>query len=389
MTAPAQQPNPLQVQQQNDALRRFVVANSVKMEQQIFSQNVDISQQTTINIAANSIRFAGLLLGFIVEVSGNVTNGATTAANLTPHGTANLVKQFRFDDLSSYTRIQTSGRHLAMLNTVRQGFAYGGAYAPNLPIGYGNNFDVFEGPATLAASATGDLRQVYYMPVAYAPNDLRGSIYMATTGASMNLQIELNDTPFGATGANPLNLVYTGNAAGDWTNNVTVTVYQVYLDQIPRDPNSGQPILPGLDLDTVYDLKETTFVGVSAAQDFPMAYSNYRAFLSTILIYDNGGTFNAGSDVNYFSLASANFTNLFKYTPEIAALKARMAIMADFPDATYLFDSRDTPINTINFGNMELNINASVANAGARCVVGYEAFARIGQLKTASSLAGG
>lgn len=387
--AAAAQPNPIAVQQQNDAIRRFVVSNSIKMEQQIFSQAINISQQTTINIAANNIRFAGVLLGFIVEVSGNLTNAAGSGLTLTPHGTANMVKQIRFDDLSSYTRVQTSGRHLAMLNTVRQGFAYGGAYAPNLPIGYGNNFDVFEGPATIAASGNADLRQVYYLPISYSPSDLRGGIYLATTGASMNLQIELQDTPCGAAGANPLQLVYTGNAGGDWTNNVTVTVYQVYLDQIPRDPNSGQPILPGLDLDTVYDLKETTFVGPTVGQDFPMAFSNYRAFLSTILIYDNGGTFNAGSDVNYFSLASANFTNLFKYTPEIAALKARMAIMSDLPDATYLFDSRETPINTINFGNMELNINPSTANVGARCIVGYEAFARIGQLSQASSLAGG
>ena len=385
--ATASQPSPQEIQAQNDMVRRLVVGNSIKMVQPIFSQNVDISAQNVVNIGQNTIRGAGLLLGFIIEVSGNVTNGAADAAALSPFGVANVVSQFRFDDLSGYTRIQTSGRHLAMLNTIRQGYAYGGAYSPNLPIDYGNNFDVFQGPATLAGAATGDVRAVYYMPISYSPSDLRGAIWMATVGSTANLQITLNRDIFvGAT--NPLNAVYTGNAGGDWTDNVTINVYQVYLDQTPR-MQDGTPLLPPLDLDTVYDIKETTFSGMTVGQDYPMAYSNYRAFLSTVVIYDNAGVFGDGDDINYFSLASANFTNLFKVSPKIAALNARMAIMSDMPPGTYLFDSRETPINTINFGNMELNINAADADNPARCIVGYEAFARIGQLKTASSLAGG
>jgi hypothetical protein len=76
-----------------------------------------------------------------------------------------------------------------------------------------------------------------------------------------------------------------------------------------------------------------------------------------------------------------------KVAPEIAALDARMSIMSDFPLGTYFFESRDIPINTINYGNMELNINASTAAAGARTLVGYESFAMVNQLVGASSLA--
>lgn len=386
MAAPAQL-SPMQAQQQNIMQRQAVVGNSIKMTQQIYSQAIDVSAQSVINIGSGAIRNAGLLLGFIVEVSGGVTNGATDQASLTPFGTANIVKQFRYDDLSNYTRIQTSGRHIAMLNTLRQGFAYGGAYSPNLPIDYGDNFDVIEGPATIAGAGTATLRQQYYLPIAYSPTDLRGAIYMATVSASSNLQIELQSAPFTGSG-NQLDKVYTGNANGNWTDNVQVTVYQVYLDQIPRI--DGNPILPTLDLNTVYDLKETSWSGMTSGQDFPMAYSNFRAFLSTFAIYDNGGTFAGGSDINYWSLVSANFTNIMKITPKIAALQARMAIMSDLPPATYLFDSRDTPINTINFGNMELNINPlGTVNAGARVITSYEAFAQINQLVGASSLGGG
>ena len=384
-------PTMIEIQQQNALARQAVVGNSIKMTQQISSQTVDPASQNVLNLGANVIRNAGLLLGFIVEVSGSLENtGAATPANdatRTTFGTANLVEQFRFDDLSNYTRIQTSGRHIAMLNSVRQGFAYGGAYAPNLPMGYGDNFDVFQGPNVIVgAGGTADVRHTYYLPISYSPEDLRGAIYMATVAAASNLQITLNANP-GANGGNALNKVYAGGTV-NWNGNVTVTVYQVYLDQIPRMPD-GSPIIPALDLDTVYDLKETTFAGMTPGQDFPMAYSNYRAFLSTLVVYDNGGVFGDGSDVNYFSLASANFTNLFKVSPKIAALNARMAIMSDLPLGTYLFDSRVTPINTINFGNMELNLNAANVANGARAVVGYEAFARVGQLKSASSLAGG
>lgn len=371
--------------QQNQYARQAVVGNSIKMVQQIYSNTIDPVAQPVINLSTNALRNTGLLLGFVVEVTGSVTNGSSTEASLAPFGVYNMVDQFRFDDLSNYTRIQTSGRHIGMLNTVRQGFAYGGVYDPTMPVGYGDNFNVFEGPATIAATDSAEIRSVYYLPISYSPVDLRGAIYMATVSAAANLQITLNSAPFvGAT--DPLKAVYTGNAGGAWTDTVTVTVYQVYLDQIPRLQN-GQPILPVQDLNTVYDLKETTFTGMTSGQDFPMAYSNFRAFLSTLAIYDNGGTLAAGTDINYWALQSANFTNLFKYGPKLSALMSRMAIMADFPLGTYLFDSRDTPVNTINFGNMELVLNANgTVNAGARCVIGYEAFAQVTQLPTASSL---
>lgn len=378
-SAPTQQ----QIQAANIAQRQLVTGTSIKMKQQIFSQSVNPSQQPVLNIAPRNV---GLILGFIVEVTGGVTVGATTTVNRTGFGNANAVSQFRFDDLNNYTRIQIPGWYLALLNSGRQGFGYGGVYANNIPMGYGNNFPVYEGGASIAGGGTDTVRMQYYLPISYSSTDLRGAIYAAVVNATMNLQITLNANPIIATG-DPLNAIYTGNTGG-WTNNVTVNVYQVYLDQLPRNPQNGQVILPMLDLNTVYDLKQTTFAGPTVGQDFPMAYSNYRSFLSTTVVYDNGGVYNNGSDVNYFSLASANFTNIMKVTPEIAALDARMTFMTDVPLGTYYFESRDIPINTINYGNMELNINTSSAAAGAQVLVGYESFALVNQLVGATSLAG-
>jgi hypothetical protein len=42
-----------------------------------------------------------------------------------------------------------------LLNSAKQGFGFGGNYAPNIPVGIGGtNFGVFAGPATIAAAGT-------------------------------------------------------------------------------------------------------------------------------------------------------------------------------------------------------------------------------------------
>jgi hypothetical protein len=379
----ASAPNPAM---QNAAMRSIVVGNSVRMVQQITSQTFNPNNQAIINIAPRNV---GLILGFMVEVSGGVTNGATTAANRTGLGSSNIVQNFTFTDLNNIQRVNTSGAHLAMLNSAKQGFAFGGAYAPNLPMGYGNNWGPFAAPATLAANATGNLKHTYYVPLAYSSEDLRGSIYAAVINATMNLQIQVATSAqlAVATGADPLNAVYTDNDNLAWTNNVTVTVYQVYLDQLPV--MGGVPALPMTDINTIYDLKITTQTGMAANQDFPVPYANFRQFLSTMPIFDNGGSFNSGSDVGYWALQAANATNLMKVGPDIAALEARQTFMSDLPPGVYYFDHRRRPIDTLTFGNMELVLNATTVNAGAKLLVGYESFQMPNQIGIAGSLPAG
>lgn len=377
----------MQQQQMNQTLRNVVLGNAIKMKQQIYSASIDPTSQNVINVTGNSIRNVGLLLGFVVEVTGDI-EVLTTNATRTEMGMANMVNQIRFDDLSNYTRIQVPGWYLALLNTIRQGFGYGGVYANNIPMGYGDNYPVYDGAATVNSGVTESCRMQYYVPISYSSTDLRGAIWMGTVSATSNLQITLNPTPVGTVANNKINYVYTNTAGtGGWSGDVTVTVYQVYLDQVPRD-DKGNPLLPMLDLNTVYDLKQTTFSTPTVGQDYPMAYSNYRSFLSTVAVFDNAGDY-ANNNVNYWALQSANFTNIWKVAPEIAALDSRMTLMTDMPTGSYLFESRDIPINTINYGNQELILNASAASAGARVLVGYESFAFIQQLVGATSLAGG
>lgn len=370
----------------NMQARSIVTGNAVKLNQQIFSQSINPATQPVVNIQPRNV---GLILGFLVEVSGTILNTAAAGLARTDMGSANVLKNITFTDLNNVTRINTTGWHLALLNSARQGFGFGGAYAPNLPMNYGNNYAPFSGPATIAIGAnTGVVKHTYWVPIAYGGGDLRGAIYAAIVNATMNLQVTLNATPCSgvAPAADPLPSVYSGNAAANWSGNVQVNVNQVYLDQIPM--GASGPILPLMDLNTIYDLKYTTQNGLAAGQDFPVSYANFRQFLSTVLVYDNGGVFNAGSDLNYLALTAANSTNLFKLTPSIAALQARQTFMADPPPGVYYFDHRDRPIDTVTFGNMQIVANPITVNAGAQLVVGYESFQQTNQLPAASSLSG-
>ena len=361
--------------------RAAVLSTAVSMNQRVFSGNFDPSQQAVINIPPRNV---GLIKGFIIEVTATVTNGAN-AATRTGFGSSNLLKNITFNDLNNNVRVNVPGWQLAILDSARQGWGYGGAYANNLAMGYGNNWNVNQGAAALAANADGALRHIYYLPLAYSPQDLRGAIYAGVVSAQMNLQLSLNTAPFSGAGADPLSAIYSNAGGGGYKAGVpvTVSVYQVYLDQLPMT-QSG-PILPMLDLNTIYELKSSAYPGVPATQDFPIPYSNFRDFLSTIAVFDNGGTFNSGSDVNYWSMVSANYTNLFNLPPEICALNARQTFMSDPPPGVYYFDHRDRPINTLAFGNMALNLNASQVNAGASVIVGTEAFAQVNSLLSSSS----
>jgi hypothetical protein len=173
----------------------------------------------------------------------------------------------------------------------------------------------------------------------------------------------------------------------------TVTVFQNYLDQLPiaagQNGQPGGPILPLLDLSTVYLLNNTVVSGLVANQDIPIPYANFRDFMSTYLIYDNAGTLNTGADVAYFAIQSANYTNILKYDPNLASLLTRLILEDDAPKGSYVFDHRNKPISTIQYGNMQLVVNAkTVSSSTSSFLIGYEMLALQNMITQAGSLYG-
>lgn len=385
--------SPQQVLQQNMAIRNMVLSASQDMKQSIFSQTITpASQGNTINIP---LRQVGLVKGFIVEVDATLTNTGTGAATPTAYNAANILSNISFFDLDNYQRINTSGWHMALLNAAKEGFPFGSALllsAMDSPVEYGNNFDVVSVASSIAATGgTGAVKMRYWVPLAYSKNDLRGSVYMGVVNATAYLQLTLNPIPSVASG-DATACIYSGANTSVAITTANVTVYQCYLDQIPRygaGPQAGAPILPPLDLATQYRLLNTTLSGMSPGQDFPIPFSNFQEFLSLALVYNRVGTLGSGSDINYFALAAANTLNLFKVGPLTQALLSRVRNRTDYPLGTYVFDFRDAPISTNQTGNMQLLLNPITAPNGATALCGFESFALTNTVVASGSLPAG
>lgn len=373
----------------NRSQRMAVLQSSVEMIQQIYSATL-AAGMTQVNVPPRNV---GLVKKFIVNISGtaNNTDGAN-AANLSDLGLSNLLSQVVFTDLNNNVRIQTAGWHLGLLQALKNQWPMTSALLSTAMQQFsgdmGAAWNVITAPTGIAHGTSTPFSMWYEIPLAYSDDDLRGAIYMNVVNAVAQLTLNINTNTFAASGADSTLAVWKG-AAGN-VSGVTVTVYQVYLDQLPIGKNG--PILPALDLSTVYELKNSTFGPWTVSQDNPMPYANFRDFLSTFMIYNSNPAADAGrnpgSDVNYVALQSANFTNIWKISPALSALKTRLMIAQDLPVGVYYFSSRRKPISTTTYGNMQLLNNPSTAAAGNYTLVGYEDFALVNTLLNAGSLAG-
>ena len=385
-----------QLAQQNAIARQLIQAQGLEMVQQIYSGTVTPSAQPIFNIQPRNV---GLLRGFWIEVAAKM-HDPNASGTPTPFSFANLLSTIAFYDLNNNLRHNTTGWHVKMIDTVRKGYPYlAGFTTPSNALYGGNAWSTFNdvAAATLptTAPASPNVRCLYYVPISYTKDDLRGAVYAGVTNATMNLQLSLNYQGFSvANTGDPVNAVYqdqSGASTAVW-DSATVTVYQDYIDQLPVGSN-GAPILPLTDLSTVYELKNTSLTGLSVGQDFPVPYANFRSFLSTFFVYDNPtGTpvvsMNHGADINAIRLQAANFTNIINVDPYLFQSWSNDNVMADAPAGLYYLDTRRKPLNTNQYGNLELVINPSVVHAGASLLMGYEDFAIINTIQLAGSLPG-
>jgi hypothetical protein len=379
------------LQQQNMQQRRAVLKMGFPMLQSIYSNTFQPAAQNQFQLPPQNV---GLMRGLLIKMTATVTNPAAGSSllSLTPMGPANLVQNFIFTDLQNYQRINTSGWHIAMLNSLRSGRPFMSSTPSDSPMGFGSNWPIIKAPATIAAGASGTVNMYYYIPFAYAENDLTGSIYMNVVNATANLQVQLSTAAQAvvANTADPTLAMYqgAGAVAGVTLTNVQVNIYQDYIDQIPM--SSKGPILPSVDLNTMYELKNTSFSALVQGQDFYMPWSNFRHFLSTMAIFDNqaNGVYpTPGSDINYWAQRAANATDLRKTDPFTWESFARRLVQTDFPVPLYVFDTRRKPVYTTQSGNMSLVLNPSLLNAGASVLVGWEMLANVSNLLNAGSLA--
>lgn len=376
-------------QQQNQMATQLILAQAQPLIQPIFSTTIsanNAAQGQTLNIPMNNV---GLNTKITVEVSGTIAQVATETITKTAFGLANFFSNVTLTDLSNFQRVNTTGWHLYLLAAIRRQQVYGAAYTTDAPPAMGSNFPVMVQPTGGGVTTTpAPFRFFFEVPLAFHDWDLRGAIWANVTGAQWRLGLTINP-----------NLVLPNTAPdkflGVWSSStaviglvagVNITVYQHFFDQLPVSGN-GQ-ILPTLSLAYNYMLINT--IGSSALVanvDIPVQYANFRTYYSTVAIFDNAGTFNTGSDVNYIAVQSANLIYLQKFDPYMAALMTRNYIGDDPPAGTYIVNHRRRPVATNQYGNMQFVINAASVTAGATLQMGYEMLAIQSQAINAGSLA--
>lgn len=372
---------------QNDMAQAAILAYAQPMSQPLAPVSVsgnNTAQNTVQVIIPNNV---GLNTKLVVEVSFTLAATAGQQLNRTTLGLANIFSNVTLTDLNNVQRVNTTGWHLTLLAALRNRGPFGASYVTDNPNGLGANYLVQNGPQVITDAV--NCRFFFEIPIAYADDNLKGAIWAAVTSAQWRLQLTINPNfTVVSTTTDPTLACYQSSGAGAGTLSAfQIQVYQEYLDQVPR--SGGNPILPALSLAYNYLLTSTTVTGMTAAQDFPTFYPNYRTFLSTIAIYDQAGTLNRGSDINYLAIQVANLTYLQKWDPFRTQLQARNMIGTDFPVGTYCFDHRRKPVDTNQYGNTSFVINPSSAAAGSSLMLGYEMLAIQSQAINAGSLQGG
>lgn len=385
--------------QQQNAMVRQLLLRGGQVGAVYYPPAVDMWQQLSPilpsaigpgSVITIQLRNVGLVKRLVIELNATVTAGGVSQQNLTPLGLANMVSNVTFIDLGNNTRINTTGWHLNLVSTVKRRRVFGAAYSSDTPNGYGvNNTRVMYAPATIAAGQSAPIRFMLEIPFVKNNQDLRGSIFADVTNAVMQVQITLNPQMFVGSTSDPTLAMYQ-SAGTDLASLslVGVQANQNYLDQLPRNPQTAAPILPALDLGTAYLLNQTAGGLPVVNQDNGYAFVNARSYESVAFVYDNAGTLNVnGADLNYVALSSANFTYILRYDGQMLCLTERDVIGTDFPPGTHYLDFRHRPINTDQYGNMQLIINPAVVNgASATVLFGWEAFGIIGQVNQGGSL---
>lgn len=371
----------------NAAARRAIISTAYPVIQKVasFTQAqypYTAGQATTINCGLLNV---GLIKRVLLKISATVKQSAAETHTKTVLGPANFFSRIVFTDLNNQTRINTTGWHMTLAASARRQLAIGSAISTDSPLGFGNNYSLIECPTPLTTVDT--LSMFYELPFSYSDTDMRGAVFAQVVNAVMNLQLTINPRFFAAAGADATESVYQSSTAtlGEITS-YTIDVYQEYWDQLPQLQDRSY-FLPMIDLGTQYNFIDTALTGMAVNTPFSVPYQNFRDYLSTVLIYDNGGTLNAGTDIATFALQTANSSKLFEYDPFVQQLlHGRNKLSDDFPKGVYYFDTRNRPVSTLAAGNTELRFTPTTVNANAKALVGFEFLATQAALPAASSI---
>ena len=394
----------------NLAARNAVLANSIEMIQNLNDGVGTYNPANTTVITLKPI-MAGLTKGFYINVSVDIVNLGTNTLYLTEQGISQIFSSIILTDTNSIQRINTDGFHVAMLNAIRFKTPLGSTRSiSNSDSDFGSNYNTVSIPSSIATNTAltpAKATFTIYIPLAYAGNDLRGAIYTNVANASMNIQLNINPNAITTataasapvrTGAQ-INSCYANatavGATGAYVSSITVTGRQVFLNNLPAWSNSypaqfnqGGTLLPIGDLSVYYQMiKSFPQLNLAAGTKSPIPYAPQRSYLTNLLVYNNGNTLNNGTDLTSINIETANQIPFLQGDPYFLSQLVENDMRFDLPYGTYLINRRHSPINTINYGNMQINVTPSTVNAGAYVIDYNEFFSYAGVTNTAQAIA--
>ena len=405
-TAP--QLTPAQIQQRQKAAdiqaTQAIVGSAVMRQQLVASATVFPASNPQAIIQPINV---GLVLRYIIEVAGTITNTGSTTITLTDTGLANLFgpNGLVYTDLNNYQRINTSGLHLTLVANAKRRRPMGATFQTNM-VGTTTatnlsemlnvnpaTWPVFTAQQTITTGNSTAFRALFELPLAYSNKDLRGAIWANVLNAVQQITLQFSTNICAVGTGDSTYAIYsgtTGSAAS--ITSASYTIYQHYYDQLPTVQGKNGPVtlLPQLSLATVYELKQLRNTAIPANQEFYYPYSNQRSFLSTFAVWNSSGLAAGrlyGTDVAYWALLAANATYIWKLDPLEVTRQSRDHLLMDLPAGIYYFPSREHNIATLQYGNVQLTLNALASNANDFMDIMLEDFALLNTLQSGASIA--
>lgn len=363
---------------QNYAARRYLLKTGTPMRKHVatigpFAPGAGVVTQQLLNV------------GVLTSLDAVVTAQITIATTATPSkwGALNFLRNITFTDYTTQTRVNASHRGLNGILSARHG----------QPWSYGANF--FNSDATAQSSigpaplnilptavvtpAAANFRVPVHIPIAYDPaNDLRGAILAQTIRGLQYVSFALPTAAqvFGS-GDDAVYTAGTGSVA-----QIFISIYQNYIQPANMSIGGAQGnAIPLIDCTSVYEINTQGQInaGLAPGQIAYINYPNARQVLGAMLGYNNGGAAGAalvyGSDLTSIEIwANANVA--LRQWDDVTDLldKQRSLFNGDYGPGYYYLDSRRVNINTVLYGQVQVQLTPKTVNAGAYAEFTTESF---------------
>ncbi len=268
-----------------------------------------------------------------------------------------MLKSVSYTDFAAVNRTVIPGAFLNALNSVRLGKLFND---PASSLTDTANL-LIQSPTAINAAAP--LSFIVRLPIAYGPDDTTGAVLSQTATGNHYVTVNLATA---LVGTDAILAPYSAGAAT--VGDVTITAFQEYIQ-----PQSlaGLPII---DLSTIYGFEGnyTTSDNLSVGQEKYVNYPNMRSVLAAMVAYNNGGTYNPGTDISAVRVIANSNVNIIDATAKYLLLRQRNALSGDLPAGLYFLNTRNNPINTTLYGNVQIGLTPSSVGANSYMAYGFE-----------------